>query len=183
MATSTSSTAPASSRCRRAYQKVVNQAEQLLELATDSDDRLIRRSDKTSAWSVGQHLDHMANANQAMAAAVTKILSPEPIETRSGPTFLGRAVLLGGWIPRGAGKAPDFTTPAADSPAQIRSNVRASLQVVSSLGEALPEIGRSKARLDHFAFGGLTPMQWLRTMDVHTRHHLKIIRDIERATD
>jgi hypothetical protein len=56
-----------------------------------------------------------------------------------------------------------------------------SLEAVRQLGDALAETERSDGRWNHFVFGGLSPMQWLRTMDVHTRHHLKIIRDIERA--
>ena len=175
------SAARVSSRCRRVYERVLGQAEQLLELASGSEERLLQRRDDISAWSVGQHLDHLANSNRAMAGAISTILSATPTDARSGPTLLGRAVLLSGWIPRGAGKAPQFTTPKADSCEQIADNVRQSLCAVTELGDALPEIERSKNRLDHFAFGGLTPMQWLRTMDIHTRHHLKIIRDIERA--
>jgi len=171
-----------SSKCRRAHEKVAGQAEHLLGLALGSDEQFLFRSAPVSAWNVGQHLDHLAKTNREIAGAIRKILAGEAGPSRSAPTFVGRAVLLSGWIPRGAGKAPGYTTPDATSPEQIKDDLRSSLEAVSGLGEALAEIGESRGRGDHFAFGGLTPMQWLRTMDVHTRHHLKIIREIDRAT-
>ena len=119
MTDSSASAARVSSRCRRVYERVLGQAEQLLELASGSEERLLQRRDDISAWSVGQHLDHLANANRAMAGAISAILSATPTDARSGPTLLGRAVLFSGWIPRGAGKAPQFTTPNAESCEQI----------------------------------------------------------------
>jgi hypothetical protein len=171
----------ASGRCRRCHEKVVEQAEHLLELAVGSDERFLSRSASVSAWSIGQHLVHLAKANLKMAGAIRKILAGDAGPSRSGPTLVGRAVLTSGWIPRGVGVAPDYTTPESTSPGQIEESLRMSLAAVRELGGSLSEIDRSRGRLDHFAFGGLCPMQWLRALDVHTRHHLKIIRDIERA--
>jgi hypothetical protein len=171
-----------SSKCRRAHENVAGQAEYLLELTVGSDEQSLVRSAPVSAWNIGQHLDHLAKANREMASAIRKILAGEAGHSRPAPTLVGRAVLFSGWIPRGAGKAPAYTTPDATSPEQIKDNLRRSLEAVIGLGEVLVEIGQSRGRGDHFAFGGLTPMQWLRTMDVHTRHHLKIISEIERAT-
>ena len=176
-----SSSVNVSGRCRRAHEKVAEQAEDLLGLAVGLDEQFLFRSAPVSAWNIGQHLDHLAKANREIADGIRKILAGEAGPSRSAPTFVGRAVLLGGWIPRGAGKAPAYTTPDAISLQQIKDNLRRSLEAVSGLGEVLAEIGQSRGRGDHFAFGGLTPMQWLRTMDVHTRHHLKIIREIDRA--
>jgi len=170
------------SRCRRAHEKVLGQAQHLLGLAVGSDEQYLLRSAPVSAWSIGQHLDHLAKANREIAEGIHKILSGEAGPSRSAPTFVGRAVLFSGWIPRGVGKAPAYTTPDSTSSEQIKANLRSSFEAVSGLGEVLAEIGQSRDRGDHFAFGGLTPMQWLRTMNVHTRHHLKIIREIDRAT-
>ncbi len=160
---------------------MLGRAEHLLELAVASDERFLACCADVSGWSIGQHLDHLGNANREMAGAIQKILAGDAGSSRSGPTLVGRAVLFSGWIPRGAGKAPEYTAPQATSPDQIKDNLSRSLEAVRQLGDALADIERSDGRWSHFVFGGLSPMQWLRTMDVHTRHHLKIIRDIERA--
>jgi len=176
-----SSSNKASDKCRRAYEKVLGQAEHLVELAVGSDERFLGCCADLSRWSIGQHLDHLANANREIVGAVEKILAGEAGPTRSRPTMVGRAVLFSGWIPRGKGRAPEYTTPKATAPDQIKDNLDRSLEAVRQLEDALPEIESSQGQADHFAFGGLTPMQWLRLMDVHTRHHLKIINDIEQA--
>jgi hypothetical protein len=170
-----------SSKCRRVYEKALALAEELVETAAGSDEEYLASRAELSGWSIGQHLDHMANANREMAGAIQKILAGEAGSSRSGLTVVGRAVLTTGWIPRGVGKAPDYTTPKATSSNQIKDNLSRSLEAVRQLGDVLPGIDSSRGRADHFAFGGLTPIQWLRVIDVHTRHHLKIIRDIERA--
>ena len=38
-------------------------------------------------------------------------------------------------------------------------------------------------RCKHPYFGALDIAEWMRFMDVHHRHHLKIIRDIRKAAD
>jgi hypothetical protein len=52
---------------------------------------------------------------------------------------------------------------------------------VLALEPALADIERAAGRIEHFAFGGLTALQWLRVMAIHTRHHLKIIEGIQRS--
>ena len=176
-----SSVRTVSGKCRRAYGRALGHAEHVLDLAVRSDERYLSCKADVSGWSIGQHLDHIANANREIAGAIQKILAGEAGPSRSGPTMVGRAVLSTGWIPRGAGKAPAYTTPKAASSEQVRDNLSGAREAVRQLGDALAKIDRSGDRADHFAFGGLTPMQWLRVIDVHTRHHLKIVADIERS--
>ncbi len=171
-----------SKRCRRTYESVVQLSERLLQLARQPRDRLVFRAERTSSWSVADHLDHLAKANQAMAASILKVLESSPSPTSDGVSLVGRAVLLTGWIPRGAGKAPEYTRPQADSPTDLTTDLEAAREAVTGLAARLAEIERSPGRSRHFAFGGLTPSQWLRIMEIHTRHHLKIINDIQRAT-
>jgi hypothetical protein len=170
----------AAKRCRWTYARVVRQADRLEGLASGPDESLNARVDAVSAWSVAQHLDHLAGANQAMAGAIRKILGSEHLDSQRRPTLIGHVVLITGWIPRGAGKAPAYILPASVSVDGVRQNLNAARGAIEELDGSLPEIGESGGRLDHFAFGGLTPLQWLRTMGVHTHHHMKIIRDIQR---
>jgi hypothetical protein len=171
----------ASRRCRTEFDEVKRRVESLSELAALPDAQLFQRVERVSAWSVADHLSHLAKSNTAMADAIRKIIAPGFAEAPGGLTLVGRAVLFSGWIPRGAGRAPDSTRPQVESGDELRREVGESRQGVLDLESALPEIERAKGTLGHFAFGGLTARQWLRVMAIHTRHHLRIIEAIGRS--
>ncbi len=171
----------ASSRMRRVHGNVMKLAERLRRLADESDQRLFYRAERVSNWSVADHLDHLAKANQAMVGATLGILDAETEDTGGGPTLVGRAILLTGWIPRGVGKAPKYARPQTGSSEDLRRDLEASQRAVVALAVRLGEIEASRARSNHFAFGNLTPFQWVRVIDIHTRHHLKIVHAIQRA--
>ena len=132
-----------SSKCRRAYEKALGLAEDLVEMGVGSDEQYLDCCAGLSRWSIGQHLDHVANANREITGAVEKILAGEAGPSRSGPTLVGRAVLTTGWIPRGVGKAPDYTAPKASSSDQVKENLTRSLERVRQLGEVLPRVESS----------------------------------------
>jgi hypothetical protein len=171
----------ASSRVRRIHDNVMRLGERLQRLATESDQRLFYRAEPVSSWSVADHLKHLAKANQAMAGAIHGILDSGADDSGGGPTLVGRAVLLTGWIPRGVGKAPENTRPQTGSSEDLRRSLEELQQAVAALATRLGEIEGSRGRTKHFAFGGLTPFQWVRVMEIHTRHHLKIVGAIQRA--
>ncbi len=79
--------------------------------------------------------------------------------------------------------SPKEALPRSASPDEVRRNVEAARTEVGGLGGLLAEIERARWRIEHPYFGGLTAADWLRFMVIHTRHHLKIIADIERALD
>ena len=118
-----------------------------------------------------------------MAGAIRKILAPGSAVAAGGLTLVGRAVLFTGWIPRGAGKAPETAQPQVESGVELRRELGESRETVLELEAVLLEVETAKARIGHFAFGGLTAMQWLRVMAIHTRHHLKIIDAIQAWQD
>ncbi len=170
----------AAPRCRGTYDALLRQCDQLEKLAAEPDERLSYRAQRISAWSVADQLDHIARATQAMAGAIEEALQPEaPGGGRL--SLVGRAVLFTGWIPRGAGKAPQGTRPETGSREQLGSLLTESRRALDRLESRLPEIDGARGRVNHFAFGDLTPRQWLRVIEIHTRHHLKIIRDIQSA--
>ncbi|NIR43230.1 MAG: DUF1569 domain-containing protein [Gemmatimonadetes bacterium] len=170
-----------SRRCRRAYEAVLSQFDRLESLSALPDDRLFQRADAVSRWSVADHLSHIARSIQAMVGAIEAACEPGAEDSGGGPTFPGHAVLLTGWIPRGVGEAPEYMEPQAESSADVARQLEVARQAVERLEPRLPEIERARGRVRHFAFGALTPLQWLRVIAIHTRHHLKIIRAIQRA--
>lgn len=171
----------ASRRCRKLFDEAMRQVARLSQLASEPDGRLFQRAERVSAWSVADHLGHLAKSNRAMAGAIRKIVTPGSGEAAGSLTLVGRAVLFTGWIPRGVGKAPEYTRPQVESGEQLRREMDGSQRLVSGLGDVLPEIETSTGRVAHFAFGGLTAAQWLRVMAIHMRHHLKIIAAIRKS--
>jgi hypothetical protein len=177
---STSKADTAAPRCRGTYDALLRQCDQLEQLAAEPDERLSYRAQRISAWSVADQLDHIARATQAMAGAIEKALQPDA-PSGGRPSLVGRAVLFTGWIPRGVGKAPQSTEPEPGSREELGSLLTQSRQALDRLESRLPEIDGARGRVNHFAFGDLTPRQWLSVIEIHTRHHLKIIRDIQGA--
>lgn len=178
---STGTHATASPGCRRAHEVVLAQFDRLEALAAEPEDRLFRQATRVSGWSVAEHLSHIALSTRAMVGAIEAACEPGETESPGGPTLAGRAVLLTGWIPRGVGQAPEYVEPQPDSPAALAEQLEAARQAVTRLESRLPEIDRARGRTRHFVFGALTPLEWLRVIAIHTRHHLKIIRAIQRA--
>ncbi len=178
----TSSPAPAATRrCRRAFAQALDLSQQLLSLSEQAEERLTLQSARVSAWSVAQHLDHLAQANRLCADAIARILDSPPSGPEPGLTLAGHAVLLTGRIPRGRGSAPSATVPSTASTSETRNRLREAHQAVTAIGERLGDLDGAQGRLGHPALGGFTAFQWLRFIAIHTRHHLKIIKDIQRA--
>ncbi len=165
---------------RETYDALLRQCDQLQKLAGEPDERLFYRAERVSAWTVADQLDHLARSTQAMVDAIETALHPDALGG-GRPSLVGRMVLFTGWIPRGAGKAPQRTQPETGSRDQLASLLARSRQALERLEPRLPEIDRAGGRFNHFAFGDLTSRQWLSVIDIHTRHHLKIIRDIQDA--
>lgn len=132
-----------------------------------------------SGWSVAQHLDHVTKvARWFLKGASSDWHAPEgtpPINPA------GRFVLLTGWIPRGRGRSPEPVKGLDADAATLRDQLAVCRELVGKLrsGPGLRPGGPLAMR--HPLFGGLTAAQGVRFAAVHTRHHLKIVRDIERG--
>jgi hypothetical protein len=135
-----------------------------------------------SAWSPLEHVHHLALVSEACLEVAGKILLGESDPEVRGPTWVGRFILGTGWIPRGRARSPAPMVPPAGTgrEAALAALARAGtrLEALRAMAHAVSE---SRARARHFLFGGLTAAQWIRVARVHTRHHLRIVADIERA--
>ncbi|WP_242131236.1 DUF1569 domain-containing protein [Aestuariivivens marinum] len=79
-----------------------------------------------------------------------------------------------GYIPRGKAKAPKLVLP----PEVItKENLKAQLEIAKNHTDVLKTLP-NHAYFKHFIFGVLTKKQTLRFLEMHTKHHLKIVRDI-----
>jgi len=147
------------------------------------DERLYPRVEAVSAWSPAQHVDHILRALDVLwgrAEALAEGRSDE-IRTRGGPGLLARVVLLAGWIPRGRGRAPETVLP---DPRPVRHRLREALRDATRRAEGLriraDAFARAPGVLPHPQLGDFDAKRWIRFADVHTRHHLAIIADIDR---
>ena len=52
---------------------------------------------------------------------------------------------------------------------------------VQALARNARGLRTNRAHMNHPIFGGLRPQQWVRFLDIHQHHHMKIIRDIASA--
>jgi hypothetical protein len=143
------------------------------------------RTPDVSGWSVGEQLEHLLLADRSILGAIRELADesgdPGDGAAKGSPTFLGRIILWTGFVPRGRGQAPDFTTPSGMSSAELRSGLEEIRDGVQALAPRLDEIERIRAVRAHPLLGSFTPAQWVRFAFVHHVHHAKIIRDILKA--
>jgi hypothetical protein len=160
----------------------VNEIARSIARASDQD-VCAQRHGATSAWSIGQQLEHLLLTDRVILAwlhAVAKGMMAS--DGPGGPTWRGHLVIGTGFIPRGKGRAPDVTRPDGMELPAIRSGFAEVQDEAESLADLLPTLAADSCTRRHPALGYFTPPQWLRFAQVHHRHHRKIIRDILKAT-
>ncbi len=135
------------------------------------------RVERVSRWSIGQQVDHVLKVLEAGKRLLDDSTAPLP----RGMNLLGHLTLATGWIPRGVGKSPKSVLPAEQAPADLaeRASHLRKIYCERTLPEAL--LADPKPVFPHPYFGGLTALQGLRFLGIHTHHHLKIVADIRRA--
>jgi hypothetical protein len=126
-----------------------------------------------SKESIGWHIYHNLKVINGVYQA-TKASKPENYKWRFN--FARLMVFLMGRIPRGKGKAPKQVVPPADIQlADIEQQLAQARQGAADFPKLDP-----KAYFDHPFFGMLTLKKTLRFLEIHTDHHIKIMRDILR---
>ena len=142
--------------------------------ASAPEDQLQKIAAQVSAWSVSQQLDHIIKVGNATLGA---IVAAKPLEGVPGVNLLGRAVMLLGWFPRGRARAPQRLHGLAVSSKELLEQLDTTRGLVARICD--PDFQPADVPVvRHPIFRGLTPAQTLRFVVVHTRHHLKIVRDI-----
>ena len=142
-------------------------------------DSLSRAAPEVSAWSIGEHVEHLLLSDRKVLAWVVEALAaPNPGTREQFPREIGVNLLARGSIPRGRGSAPDFTLPTALPPADIRDGFEALRALAAGFEPQLAELDACRHTLPHHVLGHFTPAEWLRFLHLHHRHHEAIIRDI-----
>jgi len=149
------------------------------ELAARCDGELDRFAPGVSKWSFGQQLEHLYMASHYVLDRLQEAMGGE--QTSDHPSLWGHALMVGGYIPRGMFPTIPQLVPKAGTRETIlplKESLEARLvQLEWSLGEIHASPGRSPhPRMKH-----LLASQWLFFLDIHHRHHLRIMRDIVKA--
>jgi hypothetical protein len=169
---------------RRVHEKLERQIGGLAELAAGPPQVLQSRAEAVSGWSVAEHLEHLVRIDNGILDRIDRLAAgtAEPPSKPVPPlNLIGRLILLCGLIPRGRGKAPEAVRPQGMEVAELRAGIAGLGERFHSLGPRLPELAALQGTFRHPYFGGLSPVQWLRFMDIHHHHHLKIVRDVLRG--
>jgi len=125
---------------------------------------------KVSKSTVGWQLDHSLK----VINGVVDLLKTAPTDKQPKLKLLGRFCLLTNYIPRGRGKAPKTVLP----PEIIEfSALTTQIETAKRIMDDLKHVS-SKATFKHPYFGILSQKQTVRFLEIHTKHHLKIVRDI-----
>jgi hypothetical protein len=158
---------------RRSLRRIESQFDELEAVAARPEVQV----ERISAWSVRQHLDHMLQVDRTVARRL------EVPETGQLPPIsaVGWLLLTAGWIPRGRGKAPAAVIPAPAPPAELEKQVPEVRALLAAELASEDRFADPRPIARHPVFGGLSAERWVRFVEVHHRHHLKITRDIERA--
>ncbi len=156
---------------------VLSQIDRLLAIAEDPGEFPDARTE-VSRWSPLLHAEHLARAGQGSLGQLDKALTRD-----GGPGLkpLGWLVLTLNWLPRGRGRSPEPTLPQGLEREPVAADLRVFRGRVEALGGRLDELAAAKGSAAHPLFGGLTPARWVRFLQVHHHHHLKIVEDIRRA--
>ena len=167
---------------RKTFDLAVDQVRQLHRLSRSGVEQLSRRAPQVSAWSIGQQLDHMLNSGARILVAITACLEHPEDNVRERPTWKGRVVLFLRWIPRGTGKAPGPSLPAAQTSSETREKAERLQEQLALLELRRAEIESCLGRYPQPGLGFFLAREHLLMLTIHTRHHLKIVRDIERQS-
>jgi hypothetical protein len=124
-----------------------------------------------SKASVGWHIAHCCLVINSIAGALKK---SNPDDYRWKFSFPHFYVTLRGDFPRGKGKAPERVVPMGEINTETLQDLI--IRSKSALAE-IPGLPKN-AHFKHPLFGLLNTKATIRFLEIHTRHHYKIIQDI-----
>ena len=149
--------------------KLLSQLEEIENLKSFSN----KISPNISDASVGWHLEHSLLVISKIIEGL-KISNPENYAPKN--SFAKFFVITTGYIPRKKGKAPKITIPKEDfSPENISENINFVKENLHQLNALHPN-----SYIEHPYFGHLNLKESLKFLKIHTNHHLKIVKDIQK---
>lgn len=126
-----------------------------------------------SSVNVGWHIEHSSLVIMRIIETVTK---SDPKKYRWKFNFLRMLYFLINKFPRGKAKAPDIVKPKQLEATNFPALLLQTKEALNKLKEAA-----SHQYFRHPIFGDLNKKDTFIMLDIHTRHHLSIVKDIVTA--
>jgi hypothetical protein len=129
------------------------------------------RNESLSHWAVGQHIHHIL----IVANGIIQNLQDSKIGSGKERLSLVKFLSLTfSYIPRGKAKSPERVMPSDNITQEIVREAYAVFEKKMPIVNTLPR----DSWFNHPVFGDLRRDNALRFIEVHSKHHIKIIRDI-----
>lgn len=149
----------------------IDSLEKKLELMESYIPNFEKSNSKISKVSVGWHLDHSL---KVVNGVINTMKTSDISLYENNFTFLGKVFFMIGHFPKGRAKAPKRVLPPAvilqdDILLQI-NKAKERIHQISSLDD--------NAYFQHPIFGNINKTRALRFLEIHTNHHLKIVKSI-----
>ena len=131
-----------------------------------------KENSEVSSVNVGWHIEHSLLVIVRMIDALGR---SDPKEYRWNFNLLRTILFMRNRFPRGKGKAPEEVKPKQFEPVDYDTLFRKAENAMERLRAAQPD-----QYFKHAMFGNLNRENTSTLLDIHTRHHLMIIKDIVR---
>ena len=129
-------------------------------------------NDGVSSASIGWHLEHTL---MVLERALTALDNCTIVDYKPKSSFRKTIILFTKKIPRGVAKAPKAARPIAEN--ITNENLLSRISSVKKLLDNIPSMS-SHQFFSHPFFGDLRLKKAIRFLEIHTNHHLKIMREI-----
>lgn len=150
-----------------------------LEKITDMD---FQQQPAPGAWSYAEVFSHVYTANQACFMAIENCIKDKAEVTTQKASLPGRIILWTGIFPPVKIKAPKRIAAMVQKITK-EDAARHLQQLRDMLQRLLPDIPKAapNQKAVHPRMGYFDAKQWLRFIEIHTRHHLKQLQRIEKS--
>ena len=146
-------------------------------------DDLFTETPPGGGWSYAEVYSHVLQANLGSTIAMERCINGTCQPTTSGLNWLGRLVLFFGRFPPGKIKEPAKVSAKMPSVKLTKEEARNLLikcrkrvaEVAQTITDDQPE-----NRYKHPRLGNLNAAQWLKFILVHTNHHIKQLKRIDK---
>lgn len=124
-----------------------------------------------SAWSIGQHIEHVLRATSAFTLVILRNRKPNGHGIQRE---IKHQLLEKGQMPRGLAQAPEATLPGKDA---SREDLAKLLLKTRKRVDQLVSVD-ADAVADHPYLGEMNRDEIIRFMEIHLEHHLRIMDEI-----
>ena len=149
------------------------------ELKERARGNLSLRAPRVSKWSYGQQVEHLYRSSHYVLDRLEESLTGANRTLHMG--FWGVGLMVGGFIPRHAFPTIPQLEPHSGTLEDITPLQESLHERLRTLDWGMAEVKASPGKSRHPRMKFLDSGQWLFFADIHHRHHLSILRDIEKA--